>query len=121
MQITFGKILSLLIAIGYVVVAIVAEGGVSRDLWSLLVLLFPLGLIWFADELSVFRGYVGRGGDIDEDTPAILISIMGWLFLVGMPVLFYLLGKGGGFSLCSGGRLTPMGGRVRGAGRACSR
>jgi hypothetical protein len=38
-----------------------------------------------------FTGYVGRGGYIDTETPPILVSIMGWFFLVGMPCLLYLL------------------------------
>jgi hypothetical protein len=87
----FGRILSLVIAAGCAAVAIIAHGGVSRDLWHLLALLFPLTLIWFAEELGDFTGYVGRGDYIDERTPAILVSLMGWLFLVGLPVLFVIL------------------------------
>ena len=64
------------------------EGG--RAFKSCVVLLLPLALIWFPDELGSLTGYVGRGGNINTETPPILISIIGWLFLVGLPVLFYL-------------------------------
>lgn len=56
------------------------------------VLLLPLTLIWFPDELGSFTGYVGKGGNIDTETPPILVSIAGWFFLVGFPVLMYFVG-----------------------------
>ena len=34
----------------------------------------------------------GRGGSIDTETPPALVAVMGWLFLIGMPLLPYLLG-----------------------------
>lgn len=87
MEITIGKILSLLVAAGYVVAAIVTEG------WGAIavcvVLLVPLGLIWFPDECGSFTGFVGRGGYVNQESPAILISFMGWLFLLGFPILIY--------------------------------
>jgi hypothetical protein len=46
-------------------------------------------LIWFPDELGAARGWGGGGVRVDEDTPAIFVSIMGWLLLVGMPFIFY--------------------------------
>lgn len=92
MQITIGKILALLIALGYVVAMLVHDGGVTFGGVKVCVaLLLPLTLIWFPDELGSFTGYVGRGGNIDTETPPILVSIAGWFFLVGLPVLVYFL------------------------------
>lgn len=93
MQITIGKILALLIALGYAIGMVVHAGGVTVDVVKgSIVLLLPLALIWFPDELGSMTGYVGRGGNINTETPSILVSIAGWFFLVGLPVLMYFLG-----------------------------
>jgi len=93
-QITIGKILGLLVALGYAVAMAVHEGGITLQLFKFcVVLLFPLTLIWFPDELGSLTGYIGHSGHIDTGTPPILVSIMGWLFLVGLPVLMYVLDK----------------------------
>jgi hypothetical protein len=90
MQITLGRILSLIIAIGYAVVAI-TNGGIDGVKCSL-ALLLPLALIWFPDEIGDATGYfAGNMLQVDVPTPPILISIMGWFFLIGLPVLLYFL------------------------------
>lgn len=91
MQVTIGKIASGLIAGGYAVFAF-AGGGVFDGLKCCVVLLVPLALIWFPDEIGSATGYfAGHSLRVDVETPPILISIMGWIFLVGFPVLFYFL------------------------------
>ena len=93
MQITIGKILGLLIALGYVVGMIVDSGGITLQVFQGCgALLLPLALIWFPEELGSLTGYVGRGGNVDLEAPPILVSIAGWFFLVGLPVLIYFLG-----------------------------
>lgn len=92
-QINIGKILSLLVAIGYLVCAIIGEHGFTVDVFKCsIVLLLPLALIWFPDQMGDATGYLaGHMMRVDTPTPPILISIMGWLFLVGLPVLFYFI------------------------------
>jgi len=92
-QISIGKILSLLIAIGYVVCAIIGEHGFTVEVFKcFIVLLFPLVLIWFPDQIGDATGYmIGNWMQVDKPTPPILISIMGWFFLLGLPVLMYFL------------------------------
>ena len=92
-QISIGRILSLLIAIGYLVCAIIGEHGFTVNvLKCFLVLLLPLALIWFPEQIGDATGYfAGHMMRVDTPTPPILISIMGWLFLVGLPVLFYFI------------------------------
>ena len=93
MQITIGKIIGLLIAIGYTVAMIARAGGITLQVFKgCVVLLLPLALIWFPDELGSLTGYVGRGGNINTETPPILVSMAGWFFLVGLPALMYFLG-----------------------------
>lgn len=92
MQITIGKLLSLLIAVAYTAAMIFQEHGIT--FWVVrasLVLLIPLGLIWFPEEIGSFTGYVGRGGNIDTETPPIMLTVMGWLLLVGLPALVYFV------------------------------
>jgi hypothetical protein len=92
MQITAGKISSLAIAVAFAVFAIV-DGG-AAGLKCCLALLFPLALIWFPDEIGSATGYfAGHMMRVDAETPPILISIMGWLFLIGMPVVLYFLSR----------------------------
>jgi hypothetical protein len=88
MKITFGKILSLVIAVAYVLAAIPAVGGDA--IMACIAVALPLVLIWFPDECGTFTGFV-RGGYIDQHSPAILVSMMGWFFLVGFPVLLWFI------------------------------
>jgi hypothetical protein len=90
MQITIGKILGLVIAILYVVFACLHQ-GVTGLKYSVSLLL-PLALIWFPEEIGSVTGYF-RTGYINVQTPGIMVSFMGWFFLVGLPALFYLIVK----------------------------
>ena len=92
-QISIGKILSLLIVAACVVSGILAEHGFTADVFKAsIALLLPLVLIWFPDQIGDATGYlIGNFMRVDTPTPAILISIMGWFFLIGLPLLLYLL------------------------------
>jgi hypothetical protein len=92
MQITKGKVLSLLVGLGYIVAIIVHEHGVTGSVFKCLAcLVLPLVLIWFPDELGNYVGFWGVDYYIDSVTPPFLISFFGWFFLVGFPILFYLV------------------------------
>ncbi len=91
-EIIIGKIASLVIAFGYAAVATIAGG--LQGLECSVVLLLPLALIWFADEIGEATGYMaGNYTVVDTPTPAILISIAGWFFLLGLPVVVYLASR----------------------------
>ncbi|MCS7470907.1 hypothetical protein NZK35_29995 [Stieleria sp. ICT_E10.1] len=88
-MITISKIVALSLAVIYTAIA-VAMAGPAAIPGMLILLVPPLGLIWFADELSEFTGYVGKGGTIDQSSPEFLIAAFGWLVLFGLPIyLFY--------------------------------
>ena len=91
-QVSIGRVLGLLIACGYVVLMIVSQHGVTAQvLKGCLVLLFPLALIWFPEQIGDATGYfVGHMMYVDKSTPPILITIIGWLFLIGLPVIVFL-------------------------------
>jgi hypothetical protein len=46
------------------------------------ILLFPLGLIWFADVLGAFRGFAGHAAWIGTDTPGWMVAGFGWIALL---------------------------------------
>ena len=90
MQITIRKLLSLLIAAAYTMTMIFQAHGMTLGVAkTCLILLIPLALIWFPEEIGSFTGYVGRGGNVDAEIPPIMVTVMGWVFLVGMPALVY--------------------------------
>ncbi len=88
MQITFGKLLSLGVAISYAMLAIHA-GGAAYWRWCL-GLFLPLGLIWFPEEVGNLTGYY-KTGYVNVQTPGGIISFIGWFILVGVPVILYAL------------------------------
>ena len=88
MGITLGKILSLGIAISYAILAM-HWGGVGYWKWCL-GLLLPLALIWFPEEIGNLTGYY-KTGYVNVQTPGVIVSLLGWCLLVGVPVLAYLL------------------------------
>jgi hypothetical protein len=90
MQITIGKILGLVVAICYATFAI-KHNGVAGLKWSA-GLLLPLAFIWFPEEIGSLTGYF-RTGYVNVQTPEIIISFLGWFFLVGMPMLLYFIFK----------------------------
>jgi len=93
MQITVGKLLALLIAIGYAVAIVVQVRPFTYDVMiSCLAPLLPLGLIWFPEELGSLTGFIGHGGYLSTETPPIMVSFAGWFFLVGLPVIWYFTG-----------------------------
>lgn len=100
MAVTIPKILALLIAVGYMIAAIVwADAGANEIVMLVLVLLLPLVLIWFPGiGTSWPRKKTILGNYTDPSTwrphrdshPGI-VTFMGWLFLLGTPVLLYFL------------------------------
>ena len=92
-RITIGKIVGLLVAVGYAICAVVGEHGFTANVFKFCaVLIFPLALIWFPDQIGDATGYfAGHMMKVDTPTPPVLISIMGWFFLVGLPVLLFFI------------------------------
>ena len=89
-----GKIVAVVIALGYLVAIVIHERAVTPIVPVAVVLLVPLGLIWFPEEIGSFTGYVSRGSTIDTETPPFIVSGLGWLLLVlvGIPIVAISLG-----------------------------
>jgi hypothetical protein len=98
MVVTHSKLASLAIAVVYVIAIAISTGGNMNDILPVcLMLLVPLVLIWFPDQLGsvspVRRGgnWATEGTGRFSESPGILVAAMGWFFLVGMPLIIYLL------------------------------
>jgi hypothetical protein len=96
MQVTASKIAALLLALAYIVAAAISEEELSFTVLVAVAVVLPLALIWFPDEIEsgirLWRSGGIRGLHM-KSSPAWLVSTMGWLFLVGLP-LFLLLRQG---------------------------
>jgi hypothetical protein len=91
MQITLEKIASLFVVIVYAVAMTMFGGGLTGRVFGICIAsLLPLALIWFPYEFSRLTGDI-RGAYIHKQMLPVLISMLGWGFLVGLLVLFYFL------------------------------
>ncbi len=88
MEVTTGRIVSLVIAPGYAAFA-VWHSGVAGLKWSA-TLLLPLSLIWFSEEIGGLTGYY-KSGYVNVQTPPVIVAALGWLLLVGVPVLLLII------------------------------
>jgi hypothetical protein len=88
--------LSLLIATGYVISSVIQVPGFTFDVFTVCLLsLLSLALIWFPDEIGDATGYWSGSSlsmtQVDTPSPAILISILGWLFLTSPLALWFFI------------------------------
>ena len=102
MAITVSKLLALVIALGYFITALVVKRpGVSESIMLFLILLVPVSLIWFPQSgsswprkktaLYTYQDSFGlRTGPRRDSHPGV-VALMGWFFLLGMPVIFYFI------------------------------
>jgi xanthine/uracil/vitamin C permease (AzgA family) len=92
MQITRSKIVALVIALGYLAAAFFAAGLNAVPSVGISVML-PLVLIWFPKKMGAAPTKVDFSG-IDTETPAIVVTAIGWVWLLGyLPLLAYLLAR----------------------------
>ena len=85
--------LSLLIYVGYIVGAYVSGAGILAVKTAGLFLI-PMACIWFSEALGGFTGMITPFYPITESTPAFLMCAVGWLLLVGAPLMIYLIAGG---------------------------
>ena len=88
MAVTLSKIVALVLAVAYVVAAGVAESLTFAGTVAVGCLM-ALALIWFPESIGSWTGVWRRYNRLSP-SPAWMVAIMGWVFLVGLP-LFVLL------------------------------
>jgi hypothetical protein len=87
-----GKLLSLVVAVFYLVVAHRAGAGAGMCVVILAYLLLPLACIWFGDELNIFPEHIGKLY-AESESPGCVVRLIGWI-LLALPVIVALIAKG---------------------------
>jgi hypothetical protein len=82
------RILSGVIAAGYVVLAYLTSDGETTFKVGM-VLILPLACIWFSEEMGSFTG-VMRGHAVTSESPGCLVAFCGWVLLL-LPVIIGLV------------------------------
>jgi len=85
MGLDWNRISSLLLAVTYIVIALVV-GNLGDVILLIGYLVIPLGCIWFSEEVGGFTGIGAHGISISSKSPGIIIAIGGWLLLF-MPLI----------------------------------
>lgn len=105
MAITWNKLAALVIALAYAVAAAIYEWSVGAGVIIFAIALFPLALIWFPEwigtswppwprkktRLFTYENVSGRGGASYRDSHPFVVALMGWFFLVGLPIVMFFL------------------------------
>ena len=81
---------SLAIAASLLALFFFVDSSPGKSPSCVLGVVFSLCLIWFGDAIGSFTGYIGRGGDINTESPGWLVAAFGWFFLIGIPLLLSL-------------------------------
>ncbi|MCU7801635.1 MAG: hypothetical protein KZQ92_13330 [Candidatus Thiodiazotropha sp. (ex Lucinoma borealis)] len=84
------RIISGIIYLGTIILALLSLE--SKEIFmAILGTLIPVLMIWYPEVINDYTlGITGEGGTIDKPTPPFLISGVGWLVLLGIP-LFILI------------------------------
>jgi hypothetical protein len=88
MTLSWNRVLSVILAAIYVVVAFVTSGG-EDGFRVLLAVLLPLACIWFGDAMGGFTGPAGTIG-ITAASPGLIVCILGWVILL-LPIVFMVV------------------------------
>jgi hypothetical protein len=83
------RILSLIIAVGYIIAAILTSQS-GNVVIVVAGIIFALALIWFGDEIGGFTGLSGSGISITRTSPGCAIIFLGWVFLLS-PLIIWII------------------------------
>jgi hypothetical protein len=90
MQVTVARVVSLAIAAAYVVAGFALVKSWTFVLTVAAGTILPLALIWFPEFLGGLTGW-GTKAPIDRPSPPRFVAAAGWLLLLGLPMLVFLL------------------------------
>ncbi len=81
------RILSLIVAGGYLVAAYLSSG--SDVLFKITLFLFlGIACIWFGDPLGKITGFIWIGNiNVSQETPGSIIKVLGWIVLLLVPAI----------------------------------
>jgi hypothetical protein len=81
----WNKTLSGLLAVAYIVVALVHDGAKTAFVFAIFLML-PLGCIWFSDAMGGYKGGFAMSAPITYPSPGFLVRIVGWVLLL-LPIV----------------------------------
>ena len=90
MRVTLSKIAAFVVAIGWIIAAITLGKSWTFALTVTVGTLLPLALIWFPEFLGSLTGW--GTWRVNRPSPPWLVAALGWLLLLGVPVLSLVLG-----------------------------
>ncbi len=90
MQVTSSKLAALVIAVVEVITGFALEKSWAFALTVAAGTIVPLALIWCPEFLGNLTGW-GTRAPVDQPSPPKLVAGMGWLFLLGLPVLVFFV------------------------------
>jgi hypothetical protein len=87
------RVLSLIVALGYVLLGMLASqsfiAALGHGVFVCAVVTLPLACIWFGDEVGDYVGSL-PGPSINKRTPGAIVKVGGWILLL-LPVVAYWL------------------------------
>lgn len=88
MTMNWNRLVSSLLAVSYIIAGYVSKGAETAFEAGLLVIL-PLGCIWFGEAMG---GYIGPNwrGNITAASPGLIVCVLGWLLLL-LPLIVWIL------------------------------
>ncbi|MGZ4963770.1 MAG: hypothetical protein ACXWDN_02950 [Limisphaerales bacterium] len=83
----WNRAISAVVAIVYVVLALILRGPVSALEVGIFAVL-PLACIWFSEAMGSYTGLGGLayGYPITKESPAVLVCVLGWIVLL-LPIV----------------------------------
>ena len=104
-KLTVERLVSLVVLSIYLAIAF-RQGGAASALGAVPYTLLPLACIWFAEQLTDYRGW-GNLHLVTDFSPAVLIRIGGWILLL-LPFWAPILGGCLGIQTAAGGTGTQL-------------
>jgi hypothetical protein len=95
MRVTVSKLVALAIAVAEIIAGLALERSWAFALTVAVGAILPLALIWFPEFFGSLTGW-GTRAPVDRPSPPSLVALLGWLFLLGLPPLVFLVGGGAG-------------------------
>ncbi|MCI0704041.1 MAG: hypothetical protein L0241_23530 [Planctomycetia bacterium] len=86
------RIASLVVAVGFLIAAILIARQGEMLIYCALAIAFPLPFIWFPEALGNYIGPADMGY-INRTTPAVFVAIGGWLLLLILPTVLLLVAR----------------------------
>jgi len=85
----WNKILSLFVALAYVITGAIS-GGAEWAFKIVLFLILPLACIWLSDAMGTYTGILPIEMPITQTSPGIMVQIVGWVVLL-MPAVIGII------------------------------